>query len=116
MHEQSKVYFFSEVDGRRLPVGCGVVVEKSYLLTCRHVWEQLEVARSSVGARTIAEYPYFSRNRFTRVALVDTSGNAHPHPDVVILSPEVVPAEMVQVYLAPESKYESGDGVIFAGI
>jgi hypothetical protein len=105
-------------------VGCGAVVEGSYVATCRHVWRlatapaaqadpdqlpevEIEYPRSWEGNATI---------RFKGNLADPCEGAEGPPPDLVLLLPEGMPSGVMALQLAAHDRFEIGNGYAHAGL
>lgn len=97
--------------------GCGVVVEGSFIATCRHVWRDATGGEEAAGA--VIEFPRSVEEgkparRAARLASA-CDGEARPL-DLVLLQVEGMPPGVTAVAVASEARFEIGEATALARV
>ncbi|MDA8051948.1 MAG: trypsin-like peptidase domain-containing protein [Rhodospirillales bacterium] len=118
MIETGLIYIYAPGSQRRF-VGCGALVEGSYVATCRHVWESATNGAAEPPAVEI-EFPFAHEGG---AAVTSSAGLADecaalggPPPDLVLLRPETIPSGVMTLQLAVSEAFETGEGYAHAGV
>jgi hypothetical protein len=97
-------------------IGCGALVEGSYVATCRHVWR--DATDGDVKAEVEIEYPHSYRDGHTvttTAGLIDLCElTDRPSPDLVLLKPAWIPGDAMTLQLAADDYHETGVGYAHA--
>jgi hypothetical protein len=115
MIETGLVYVYATKPARRF-VGCGALVERGFIATCRHVWVTATKGWTDGKPLVDIEYPHAGTSE--PATLQDRcEGTDGRHPDLVLLKPKAIPSEhALQLQLATRDSFEIGDGFSIAGI
>jgi tetratricopeptide (TPR) repeat protein len=116
MIETALVYLHALRPKKHL-IGCGTLVEGGYVATCRHVWRR---AASDHPPEVEIEYVHARRAGAplrSRATLADAcEGTDDPSPDLVLLTPDIIPDAVMPLQLAAHGRFEAGDGHAIAGL
>jgi len=113
--ETGLVYIYRQSPAKEF-IGCGALIEGSYIATCRHVWH--DATEDNAETPVAIEYPhsYQDGHTFTTTAvLVDLCERTdRPSPDLVLLKPASIPPGVIALQLAADDYHETGPGYAHA--
>src|SRR5262249_36638644 len=100
-------------------VGCGALIEGGYVATCRHVWraatgDTAEKIGSQDESLLEIEYPRSRQTKTTIVQLSDVCILGNIRPDLVLLTPQKIPTDVMPLQLAVHERFEVGLGYAHA--
>ncbi|HXP03424.1 MAG TPA: tetratricopeptide repeat protein, partial [Stellaceae bacterium] len=115
--ETGLVYIYRRTPTRKF-VGCGALIEGSYIATCRHVWRDATAGDDGEPLRVEIEYPRCWDNEGLVCCPAKLADTCTPHegplPDLVLLRPENIPSAAMSLQLAAHERFEVGEGYAHA--
>jgi hypothetical protein len=115
MIETGLIYVYATRPARRF-VGCGALVERGFIATCRHVWTTATKGWLDDKPTVEIEYPHAGVTSTATLADACQATDGR-HPDFVLLKPDVIPTERAfQLQMATQDSFETSEGFSMAGI
>jgi tetratricopeptide (TPR) repeat protein len=116
MIENALVYIHG-TGARNRFFGCGVVVEGSFIATCRHVWRDATGGEDRAGAAVEFPRSLLDGKAAMRPVTLASACNGDARPlDLVLLAVEGMPPGVTAVAAAMEARFETGEATALARV